>query len=130
LYPQFDRSHRDPLQNARRAYGWMFRVKGLATTISSLVLGLAGPFTLSIWSGLAAEQNLTFPPYLQLFVNHPWLITLVTLPALVCGIWLIVTPRLRWIMIIISTLSLLAGLAVVLGVMIPAIQDQYSYKPL
>jgi len=85
---------------------------------------------LSIWSGLAAEQNLTFPPYLQLFVNHPWLITLVTLPALVCGIWLIVTPRLRWIMIIISTLSLLAGLAVVLGVMIPAIQDQYSYKPL
>jgi len=129
-YPQINRVRPDPLQNARRAYGWMFRVKGAATTLTSLLLATAGPFTLSIWSRLAAEQNLTLPWYLQPFVNHPWLISLVTLPALVCGIWLVVTPRRRWLMIIVSTLSLLAGLAIVLGVMIPALQATYTYKPL
>ncbi len=118
------------MARAKHAYGLMFRVKGVATTAAALLIGTIGPWAMSQWSEIAAKDNVAIASAAKPFVNHPWLISLIALPALACGVHLLITPRHRWIMIAISTASLLAALIIVLSVMMPALESLYTFKPL
>jgi hypothetical protein len=108
----------------------LFRLKG---AISFLVTGLVffvGPIALMSFRTIAEEESIILPAWVRPFVAAPWLIVLVALPSLVASVVLMITLRHRWWMIAISTISLLATLAIILAVAIPTLQSLYTYKPL
>ena len=110
----------------------MMVLKGIFTIGAALLIATIGPLALSLSVDAAAKANANIPAFAQPFAQRPWLLSLVAIPAVVCGVLMAMTRRYRWTALIVSTLVLLFVLAVVLVVFLQAITTAYSdaMKPL
>lgn len=115
-----------------RAVDRMVVMKGVFTTGASLLAALLGPVALSLTADAATKSNSTLPGFTVPFVQHPWLLSVIALPAIACGVMMIVTKRHRWLAMTISTLILLLLLLIVLVAFVSMMSAVYSgaMKPL
>lgn len=104
----------------------MIVLKGVFTVCSALLIAVVGPFAISVSSSTAREAGASLPVFATPFVNHPWLLAVIALPAIAGGVMLIVTRRYRWTALTISTLLLLATLGIILGIFLPMLSAVYS----
>ena len=120
----------DAVDAKAKTVSLLFRLKGAISAFVTLLVFVVGPIAISSFRTIAEEEAIVLPTWVLPFVAQPWLIILVALPSLVASVVLMVTLRFRWWMIALSTLSLLATLAVILAIAIPTLQSLYTYKPL
>lgn len=110
----------------------MFVAKGLFTLGASLIIAVLGPFALSWSADIAAKSNAVIPGFALPFVQRPWLLAVVALPSIACGVMLMITKRHRWIAVTISTLIMLLVLLIVVAVFATGLSSMYgdAMKPL
>lgn len=110
----------------------MFLMKGIATLGASLIIAVLGPFAMQWSAEMAAKANAAIPAVAVPFANRPWLLSVVALPSIACGVMLLVTKRYRWAALTISTLIMLFVLLIVLVVFTAGLGTLYgdAMKPL
>lgn len=104
----------------------MFLLKGIATVGTSLIVAVLGPLALHWSAEMAAKSNAALPAIVVPFVQRPWLLAVLAVPAVVCGVMMMATKRYRWVAITVSTVILLLVLGIILLVFTAGLKAMYG----
>lgn len=108
------------------AIGVMVALKALFTIVTGLVLAVAGWIGLRSMATVAEEQGVALDALSRFAIAWPGIVVLFALVAVAGGIWLLVSRRGRWMVLILSTLALVAPAILLLWVMVSVLAPLYS----
>jgi hypothetical protein len=108
------------------AIGVMVALKALFSIVTGLVLAVAGWIGLRAMATVAEEQGVALDAVSRFAIAWPGVVVLFALVAVACGIWLLVSRKGRWVVLILSTLALVAPAILLLWVMISVLAPLYT----
>ncbi|MFO0829958.1 MAG: hypothetical protein U0572_17585 [Phycisphaerales bacterium] len=109
---------------------WVIGFKAVFVIGSGIIIALLGPFALGQVRGIASEHGTKVSAIAVPFLNYPWLLSILCLPAIAAGVWALVDRRRRWIAITLATLIMLAAVLIVLLALVSAIAPLYQSSSL
>ncbi len=116
--------------SAKQTIGCLVVGKALFNVITGLALATLGTFVLTTLPKLYAESGAQPSVFTAPFIQRPWLFAVLCLPAIAGGIWLLVSKRHRWIVMILSTLILVVAAILIVVAMIQGMAPLYSPQSL
>jgi hypothetical protein len=115
---------------ARQSLGCLVVGKAIFNVVTGLALATLGTFVLTTLPKLYAESGARPSVFTAPFIQQPWLFVLLCLPAIAGGVWLLVSKRYRWIVMVLSTLFLVAGAILIVVAMIQGMAPLYAPQSL
>ena len=112
---------------------WLFRLSGLYYIIVAVGLGIGTSLMprlldVVIKNDLASRSDLS--SFANWCLDNRSLLPLLALPALVCGILLMVYPKRKWLLSILGIVTMLLPLAAIMYCFIAAASQLYNPPPL